>query len=67
MSYESSGPMTRSRSKLNVPLPDEKGSRGKMVSTILFKAWNELSFVAKSCIIEEKVKSLLKSEMFKFA
>ena len=38
LSYQSSGPMTRSRSKLNIPLPDEKGWRGKMVSTILFKA-----------------------------
>ena len=55
LSYESSGPLTRSRSKLNVPLPDEKGWRGKMVSTILFKAWNELSCVVKSCIREEKV------------
>ena len=67
LSYESSGPLTRSRSKLNVPLPDEKGWRGKMVSTILFKAWNELSCVVKSCIREEKVKFLLKSEIFKFA
>ena len=67
LSYESSGPMTRSRSKMNIPLPDEKGWRGKMVSTILFKAWNELSCVIKSCNIEEKVKYLLKREIFKFA
>ena len=67
LSYESRGPMTRSRSKMNLPLPDEKGWRGKMVSTILFKAWNELSCVVKSCNIEEKVKYLLKSEIFTFA
>ena len=66
LSYESSGPLTRSRSKLNVPLPDEKGWRGKMVSTILYKAWNELSCVVKSCVSEEKAKFLLKSELFKF-
>ena len=65
--YESSGPMTRSRSKLNVPLPDEKGWRGKMVSTILFQAWNELSSVVKSCNVEEKVENLLKLEIFTFA
>ena len=67
LSYESSGPMTRSRSKLNIPLPDEKGWRGKMVSTILFKAWKELSCVVKSCNVEEKVKYLLKREIFTFA
>ena len=67
LSYESSAPMTRSRSKLNIPLPDEKGWRGKMVSTILFKAWNELSCVVKSYNVEEKAKYLLKSEIFKFA
>ena len=67
LSYESSGPMTRSRSKMNIPLPDEKGWRGKMVSTILFKAWNELSCVVKSCNIEEKVRYLLKREIFTFA
>ena len=67
LSYESSGPMTRSRSKMNIPLPDEKGWRGKMVSTILFKAWNELSCVVKSCNVEEKVKYLLKREIFTFA
>ena len=67
LSYESRGPTTRSRSKMNLPLPDEKGWRGKMVSTILFKAWNELSCVVKSCNIEEKVKYLLKREIFTFA
>ena len=67
LSYESRGPMTRNRSKMNLPLPDEKGWRGKMVSTILFKAWNELSCVVKSCNIEEKVKYLLKREIFTFA
>ena len=36
LSYKSRGPTTRSRSKMNIPLPDEKGWRGKMVSTILF-------------------------------
>ena len=67
LSYESRGPTTRSGSKMNLPLPDEKGWRGKMVSTILFKAWNELSCVVKSCNIEEKVKYLLKQEIFTFA
>ena len=67
LSYESRGPVTRGRSKMNLPLPDEKGWRGKMVSTILFKAWNELSCVVKSCNIEEKVKYLLKQEIFTFA
>ena len=67
LSYEASGPMTRSRSKKNIPLPDEKGWRGKMVSTILFKTWNELSCVVKSCNVEEKVKYLLKREIFTFA
>lgn len=64
LSYESSGPMTRRRSKRKLPLPDETGWRGKMVSTILYKAWNDLPCLVKSCNVAEKVKYLLKREIF---
>ena len=65
-SEEPSGPMTRSRSKMNLPQKDERGWNGKITSTVLTKAWNSLSLELKTCNSIEQLKKKLKLNIFKF-
>ena len=63
---EPSGPMTRSRAKMNLPQKDERGWKGKMTSTVLTKAWNSLSLELKTCISIQQLKKKLKQNIFSF-
>ena len=51
------GRATRSRNKLNIPAPDQKGWRGKMVSTKVQKMWNTLPLAIKKNDIMASAKS----------
>ena len=42
------GPITRGRKNKNIPLPDQKGHRGKMFNNMLVKAWNTLPLEIKN-------------------
>jgi len=48
---EQTGPTTRARNKGNLPAPDQKGHRGKMIWTSTILAWNRLPIEIKE---EEK-------------
>jgi len=41
------GPQTRARSIGNIPAPDQRGIRGKMISTATSSAWNRLPLECK--------------------
>jgi len=54
------GRATRSRNLLNIPAPDQKGWRGKMVSTKVQKMWNTLPLDIKTNDILSSAKSQIK-------
>ena len=45
--HECTGPTTRARSNLKIPLPDLRGHRGKMTNAFLTPAWNNLPLPIK--------------------
>ena len=63
---ETAGPVTRSRSKMNIPLRDERGWSGKLSSSVLARAWNDLSVGMKTCTNALQLKFLLKKNISKF-
>ena len=57
---EQTGPTTRARSNGNLPAPDQKGLRGKMIATSIKLAWNRLPIGIKEEESSTKAKSLIK-------
>ena len=57
---EQTGPKTRARSNGNLPAPDQKGHRGKMISTSTRLAWNRLPLKIKEEEKFVKAKQLIK-------
>ena len=59
---EPMGPLTRSRAKMNLPQKDVRGWRGKMSSSVLTKALNNLSIEMKTCTTIQQLKNKLKGK-----
>ena len=56
-----SGPTTRGRANLNVPLPDLRGMSGKLLSSISAKYWNKLPIAIKLEQKKCKAKTLIRN------
>jgi len=62
--HEETGPSTRARSKGNLPAPDQRGLRGKMIATSTRLAWNRLPIEIKEEETLAKAKLLIKQFTF---
>ena len=63
---EFKGAITRGRSNLNVPLPNQKGLFGSLLSNILCHHWNRLPLVIKVEESPEKAKIAIRKLAFGF-
>ena len=54
------GPQTRARSNGNIPAPDQRGLKGKMISTATSSAWNRLPLECKMMDSYTQAKTLIK-------
>lgn len=66
LNHEFRGLTTRSKKRSELPLPDERGWLGKMVKTILLKAWRDLPSELKLCKLVSSAKEILKRTNFIF-
>ena len=60
LEQEFCGPTTRARKNRNLPLTDQRGHAGKISTSFLVKAWNELPLSVKNLRSKNTVKSHIK-------